>query len=322
MVIGLGSMGKRRIRLIRDMNPQYNLIGVDTNTSRVMDIKKEYNMKCYVSIDEAIENHKLEVAFVCTSPVSHADIINQCLHNGLNVFSEINLVADRYEENVELAKEKGLILFLSSTPIYRDEMKIITEKISAEKNLSYIYHVGQYLPDWHPWEGYKDFFVGDSRTNGCREIMAIELPWMVKAFGSIRSIKVSSGRATALNIDYPDNYMIIIEHTNGNRGTFIVDVVARKPVRHLEVYNENNYIEWSGTPSSLLVWDKDINSMKQIDTLAFNHAKGYSLFINELAYVNEIREFEQVLQGKEPEYTMSMDKRIIEWIDLIEDWKE
>ncbi|MDE6927475.1 MAG: hypothetical protein K2P06_01985, partial [Muribaculaceae bacterium] len=66
----------------------------------------------------------------------------------------------------------------------------------------YIYHVGQYLPEWHPWENYQDFFVGDKRTNGCREIMAIEFPWLIETFGEIREVSVLHDKMSHLNIDY------------------------------------------------------------------------------------------------------------------------
>ena len=51
---------------------------------------------------------------VCTAPLTHAGIITELLQNGLPVFTELNLVPDGYEENIALAKEKGLPLFLSS----------------------------------------------------------------------------------------------------------------------------------------------------------------------------------------------------------------
>ena len=34
MVVGLGSMGKRRIRLIREMYPEYLILGADGRTDR------------------------------------------------------------------------------------------------------------------------------------------------------------------------------------------------------------------------------------------------------------------------------------------------
>ena len=50
--------------------------------------------------------------------------------------------------------------------------------------VNYIYHIGQYLPDWHPWENYKNFFVGDKRTGGVREIFGIDLPWLCLLYTS------------------------------------------------------------------------------------------------------------------------------------------
>ena len=42
------------------------------------------------------------------------------------------------------------------------------------------------------------------------------------------------------------------------------------------------------------------------------------LFRSECAYINEIQEFFEVLTGKQPEYTMEMDARILSIIDQIE----
>ena len=106
---------------------------------------------------------------------------------------------------MSLAKEVCKTLFLSSTFFYREEIRYIRSKISNDKKWNYSYHIGQYLPDWHPWESYKDFFLGDKRTNGCREIMAIELPWLTGTFGEVDRVNVLSDKLTGLNIDYKDN---------------------------------------------------------------------------------------------------------------------
>ena len=39
----------------------------------------------------------------------------------------------------------------------------------------FVYHSGQYLPDWHPWESYKDFYVSNPATGARREIVPFEL---------------------------------------------------------------------------------------------------------------------------------------------------
>lgn len=320
IVIGLGSMGKRRIRLMKAMEIPVEIIGVDSNTERCNAVEKQFSIVCYGNVDEAVKNRGIDCAFVCTSPLAHAELIRKCLLHGLHVFTEINLVQDGYNENIVLAQEKQLTLFLSSTPIYRDEMRETMKYVRMSKHpVAYSYHVGQYLPDWHPWEKYKDFFVGEQRTNGCRELFAIELPWMVKAFGEIQEIHILANRLTSLDINYYDAYLVQITHTKGNKGMLAVDVVCRKPVRKLEVYNEDLYLEWEGTPQSFRKYNIETREMESINTGAYYNEEGYGEFINEHAYINEIKDFFDVIGGKAAEYTMEMDARILDIIDKIEE---
>lgn len=316
-VIGLGSMGKRRIRIIKALYPESKIVGVDTRDDRRLEVKQKYEISSYTSLDEAQMHLDIKCVFVCTSPLSHAGIIMDCLKRDLNVFTEINLVPDHYEEMQLIAQKKQLVLFLSSTPIYRSEMCKITEMVHKEEKVSYIYHVGQYLPDWHPWEDINSFFVHDKRTGGCREIFAIELPWMNKAFGPVTEFHSIHTKMTNLKLDYDDCYTVQLIHQNGTIGTMIVDVVCRQAVRHLEVYNENIYIKWDGNPESLLMRNPESGEMKQIDTSMYENIAGYSEFINEKAYVNEILEFFEVLNGKKAEYGFAEDKEILQLVDKL-----
>ena len=322
LVVGLGSMGKRRIRLIKENYKDIILIGVDLNSSRCAEIKEVFNLKTYSSLDEAINEENPDAAFICTSPIYHGKIILNCLKKNINVFTEINLIADNYDEIIDIAKVKNLKLFLSSTFLYRNEIKYIIEKVQNSKGkFAYTYHVGQYLPDWHPWESYENFFVSDKRTNGCRELMAIELPWIVKAFGNIKNVQVIKNNITNLKLDYFDNYMIILEHENGNVGSLNVDIASRKAIRSLEVYNEELHIRWEGTPETLYAYNFDNKDFETINTyeLIVRNNK-YVNNIIENAYLSEISTFISYIQGDENNtiHTFEDDYKIIKVIDLIE----
>lgn len=320
LVIGLGSMGKRRIRLLKEHFKEVLIVGVDTNEKRVRDVRETMGIACETSIEDAKSKGEIDCAFICTSPLSHADIIKLCLENNWNIFSEINLTDDGYLENIELAERKKRLLFLSSTPLYQGEMKAIHELVSkGEKPIRYVYHVGQYLPDWHPWERYQDFFIGRKRTNGCREIFEIELPWMMHSFGAVKSVRASSSKITSLEIDYHDNYFVELQHENGNAGIFIVDVVAREPVRRLEIYSEDLYIEWNGTPESLKYKNFDSGEIEILPSGKYVNLDGYSQHINEDSYLNELIEFFDVLSGKKTAvYDFRDDFRTLRLIDEIE----
>ena len=149
-------MGKRRIRLLSERK-DIQLFGIDSQESRCEEVKEKFGIKCYASIAEVVKAEQPDAAVISTSPLSHAAIIKECLENNLHVFTEINLVSDGYAENIALAKERSKVLFLSSTFLYRKETQTIIEKANqATCPLNYIYHIGQYLPDWHPWESYNN----------------------------------------------------------------------------------------------------------------------------------------------------------------------
>lgn len=314
-------MGKRRLRLLSERN-DVELFGIDSQESRCEEVKVKFGITCFRSIEEAVEVENVEAAVISTSPLSHAAIIKECLTHNLHVFTEINLVQDGYEENMALAKEKNLVLFLSSTFLYRKETQAIIDKVqNAKCPLNYIYHVGQYLPDWHPWESYNSYFIGDPRTNGCREIMAIDLPWVVSAFGPIKIVSAIKSKNTALNITYNDNYLITLEHENGHKGIFAVDVVARKSGRNIEIFGEHLHLSWNGTADSLKVFNIE---EKKDEVISFDnaseHVEGYAAFVTENPYREELNSFLKQIKDRNfvPAWDFEKDKVVLDIINQIE----
>lgn len=319
VVIGLGSMGRRRIRLLRSLPNCPDVVGVDFSEDRRRQAETELGCVTEPNLDAAIVEYKPESALVCTSPLSHGALAIQCLNAGLHVFTEINLVCDWYADALALAKTKNLKLFISSTFLYRREIEYITQAVRND-TVNYIYHSGQYLPDWHPWESYKDFFVSDKRTNACREVLAIELPWIMQAFGEVESLHVMRGKNSTLELDFNDNYMISIRHRNGNKGVFCQDVVARKGLRRLEVYSEKQHLFWEGTPESLATYDLTCKTVRPVSLYAsVEHCEGYNANIIEDAYREELVDFLSYLAGRStPRHSFSADQRILEMIDGVE----
>lgn len=321
LIVGLGSMGKRRARLARGMDASIQISGVDTTESRRTEAEG-LGITAYASIGEAVAADKFDAALVCTAPITHAGIISELLDAGLPVFTELNLVSDGYEKNMKKAREKGLPLFLSSTMLYRGETQYIKRQVEAfDKPVNYIYHIGQYLPDWHPWENYKNFFVGDKRTGGVREIFGIDLPWLLDTFGPVKSLHVEKDKISQLEVDYPDSYFVTLRHENGVKGMLAVDVVSPKAVRNFECFGEGLHLFWEGNPRSLYTFDHDKGEKLPVNTYeSFEHDSRYSDNIVENAYVDELANFFAVLKGAEqPRYSFEKDLETIRLIEAIEE---
>lgn len=319
LIVGLGSMGKRRIRLLKGIQPDIEIIGVDTNPERQAQVN-EMGHKTYATIDRAAAEQP-DIAFVCTSPLSHHAIIKSLLGYKINTFTELNLVSDGYEELMALAKENDTILFLSSTMLYRGEINFIMNEVkNFDKPVSYIYHIGQYLPDWHPWESYKNFFVGNKKTNGCREIFGIEMPWIIETFGKVTDVYTTSDKLTALDIDFPDRFFVTLTHEDGTKGVLAVDVVCPVAVRNLEVFGEGLHLFWEGNPKALYKFNTETKKKDFINTYEeFEHDSRYSDNIVENAYVDEMQNFLAVVNGtEEPKYSYAKDLYTISVMDKIE----
>ena len=217
--------------------------------------------------------------------------------------------------------------FLSSTPLYRSENRWIIGnhgKTGARK--FYTYHVGQYLPDWHPWEKYDEFFVGSPRTNAIREILCIELPWLTECFGKVTDFSCSWSRTSSLNLPYPDTCQVLLRHADGTAGNLTVDCVSRKAVRNLRISGEEGTILWEGNSRSLCYLSpsgEPVHPLLQEKEL--ERQAGYAEFISESPYLEELRHFFRLVSGETAErgYSYARHREILRLADELErEWRE
>ena len=187
------------------------------------------------------------------------------------------------------------------------------------KPVHYIYHIGQYLPDWHPWENYKNFFVGNARTGGVREIFGIDLPWLLDAFGDVESVTVQKDTISDLGLPYPDCVTLLLRHKGGVQGVLAADVVSRKAVRSFECFGDGIHLFWEGNPKALYEF-KDGDKQPVNTYASFEHDSRYSDNIVENAYVDELTNFFGVLNGTEaPRWSFAKDLAAIRLMDKIEE---
>ncbi len=321
-VAGLGSMGRRRLALLRELLPEASFFGVDGRADRRQSLERE-NLRCWSSLEVLLDEVVPQVLFLCTSPLSHGDLALMGLEKGCHLFCELNLDASWYEEAQSMAAQRGLSLFFSSTFLYRSETRRIVSEASSCSPSAYRYHVGQFLPDWHPWESYRDFFVAQQASNGCRELLAIELPWLCRAFGPLERFSVERASLTSLDLAYPDTLSLLLRHESGTTGSLVVDVVSRRAMRSFRLWGEWGDLLWEGYPESLIRRDGATGKESPLMESGGQWRQDcrYSPMIVEDAYRNEVEAFLDLLKGRQPTvvpYGVDEDRQILAWIDRIE----
>ncbi len=321
VVVGLGSMGRRRIDILRRLCPEAMIVGVDSRPDRRSSLSEDLGLPTFETLSQVMDTTSPQVLFVCSSPLSHSEIVFEGQGRGCHTFSELNLARDGYKDILKVSAKTGKVAFLSSTQLYRREIRTVMEvKARLGVPFQYSYHVGQYLPDWHPWESIGDFFVSDRRTNGCREILAIELPWMLRCFGPVKAFQVIRRKLSNLPLDHEDTYLCLFEHENGTIGSLTVDLVSRKPVRNLEITAESGTLFWKGAPDTLRFFCPEEGEIPLLPAESFSQDPRYSRTIVEDAYEAETAAFLQAVRGDASGvlYGYTEDLKTLNLIDRIE----
>ncbi len=317
LIVGLGSMGKRRIRNLKQLD-QTEIIGFDLNVERCNEAREKYGISIFTNIEDALEQSP-NAMIVSTPPDLHMKYAKVALENNIHFFTEASVTNDGMDEIINKLKTSKVIGMPSCTMRYHPMVMKLNEIIQSNelgRVLAFTHHSGQYLPDWHPWEDYRDFYVSKRNTGACREIVPFELVWIIDTFGEIKNVMGDITKVSSLDVDIDDIYNIILEFQNKIRGILTVDVIARNPIRHLKVMLENGTIE-ADWYKKIIKWSAPKNGWNESDVSDGTAEKGY--IHGERMYENEMIDFIEYIEGKKSiSYTFEDDKKVLRILEAIE----
>jgi len=317
LIVGLGSMGKRRLRNLKKLN-ETDIIGFDVKKERCKEVKDEYNIETYSDITNAL-NEKPNAMIISTPPDLHMKYANLAVENNIHFFIEASVLQEGIQDLMVKLENKSIVGVPSSTmrfhPLVLKIMEILNEG-SLGKPLAFTHHTGQYLPDWHPWENYREFYVAKKETGACREIVAYDLVWLTYIFGEISKVSGIRSKVSNLEIDIDDIYNILIECKNGILGTLVVDVLARVPIIEMKILTEYGVIFADWINASLKYYSKD-KKWVNVDIFSGKHI---SDFIRpEDMYEDEIESFLKLIKKEiQQPYTLKNDLDILKILEAIE----
>jgi predicted dehydrogenase len=204
---------------------------------------------------------------------------------------------------------------------FHPAIKDIAEIIKCKKYgrfTNFSYHSGQYLPDWHPWEEVKDFYVSKKETGGCREIVPFELTWIVDIFGFPENIVGFYGHTMDVGADIDDTYVLSMDFKNGY-GSMVVDVTSRYATRSLIVNMEFGQIIWRWDENSVKLYDAKNNRWINYQTSMGISVEGYNKNIIEDMYIEEIKTFiSSVMNGGTYPNSLGEDIQVLKLLQRAE----
>ena len=323
LVIGLGSMGKRRIRNLMSLG-HMNIAGFDLREDRRMEVVEKYNIKLFADIDSAIEEFGPDVFIISTSPAFHMEYAGMGFEHGLACFVEASVVEGDKILDLHLRSEKSPILIAPScTMRYFAGPKKVKQLIEAGvigKPLNINYQTGQYLPDWHPWEKIEDFYVSTRATGAGREIVPFELTWLNDIFGEPIPLACVKAKLTDMNADIDDIYHCLLRYPDGILANISVEVISQPNVtRELRIIGTYGELVFSADENVVRYCNRDNPNWIRSDLGDGTIEAGY---INpEEPYISELKDFiDAVNQNNKNLYpnTLLDDYHVLKILDELE----
>jgi predicted dehydrogenase len=250
LVIGLGSMGKRRIRNLLALGHS-NIGGVDPRDDRRAEVFDKYKIETFSDLNIALRDFHPDVFIISTPPSLHMHYAYIGFHNRINCFIEASVVdAGEIKELWTLTNKSGILVVPSCTMRYSAGPIKVKELIQAGyigKILNINYQTGQYLPDWHPWERIEDFYVSQRETGAAREIVPFELTWLNDIFGTPVPISCYKTKLTSMNAEIDDIYHFLLHYDDGVLANITIEVISRPTaVREMRILGSEGEITFSG----------------------------------------------------------------------------
>lgn len=325
LIIGLGSMGKRRIRCLKALGYSENdIAGVDLREDRREETNDKYQVDTYDDFALAVEKHVPDALIISVPPDLHHVFMREAIKYELPFFVEASVIDTDMSAIIRQTKKSSIKAVPSATMMFHPAIKMIKRKLDENvlgKISNITFHSGQYLPDWHTYEPVSDFYVSNKETGGAREITPFELTWITQLFGFPE--RVSAVYKKTIDIkgaeDIDDTYSFLLDYDsfviNG-----LVDVVSRAATRKLLINGEKKQLAWDWNNQAIEIYDPSKEQWEEHSFGMKEAEEGYDHRIGENMYIDEIRAFISTLKG-EKEFPNSL-KRDLRVLDLLYSMEE
>ncbi len=248
LVVGCGSIGKRHIRNLIAVGAE-RIIAVDTRADRRHEVKSKFGIETFDLLD-AVWGRKPEVALI-TAPTSlHIPLALQTAEHGCHLFVEKPLSAELAGVNqlLEVVRQRKLITLVGCNLRFHPGL-ITVKKLLEEEAIGHVVsarlEVGQYLPDWHPEEDYRQGYSARRDLGGGVILDAIhEIDYIRWMLGDVQMVVCFAGKLSRLEIETEDTAAILLRFIDGAIGEIHLDYVQRAYSRTCHIVGDEGTIRW------------------------------------------------------------------------------
>ncbi len=261
LFIGLGSIGQRHLKNLICIDPEIEIFAF-RQRNRVLTEDLNQRIKSFKDLNEAL-SLKPDIAFICCPPNIQIEVAQKIIKANIPFLIEkpISNSLKGLDEVAETIREKKIISFTAFNmrfhPCFIKTKEILKENILG--NIIHFYaQVGQFLPDWHPYEDYREGYSAKKSLGGGVSLDLVhELDYVTELLGSPKKIYWMKSKLSNLEIETEDTSNYMLELSSGLMGMIHLDYVQRKATRTFTIIGDQATMEVDFINCTIKVFDKN-----------------------------------------------------------------
>jgi predicted dehydrogenase len=271
LIIGHGSIGKRHLRLGRELFPRAN---IQVLRHGGCDGVPEYASGCLVTLQNAIA-FSPQIAIIANPAPLHLGVALPLVRAGVHVLIEkpIGVSSEGIEELESMCHARRVICLTGYNLRFQPSLlrfKALIESNSIGDVLSVRCETGQYLPSWRPEADYR-MSVSARKCLGGGVLLELshELDYLRWIFGEVEWVRATLRRQSNLDIDVEDTAHLLLGFAkkSGDRqliASLNMDFVRHDATRVCTAIGDKGSLRWNALEGNIELFSPGSQGWREV----------------------------------------------------------
>jgi predicted dehydrogenase len=306
LIVGMGSIGRRHARVFKAAGVE-RIAGVDLQQDRLDQARQELEMnELGTDYQAMLASNNYDAVVVSVPGAWHVPVALAAAKTGHHLFIEKPLSDKQHglDELERVVTEQQLVAYIGYC--YRfapasERMKEIIDSGRLGRIFSARIKISTYLPDWHPWEDYRNSYAaklvagGGARLDDSHGVDLLR--WLC---GDVASVYAVVDKLSDLEIEADDFTSMILRFKNGAVGEIHLNLFGQPTRIDAEIMGNNGTLLWDRISGRVEVYDS-VSKKWQVDDF------GRDSFVT--SYERQARHFLECVRDCKPSRTPIADGR-------------
>jgi predicted dehydrogenase len=294
LIAGFGSIGRRHLRNLIALGEE-DVILYRTHHSTLPDQDEAARFPVITNLDQAL-SQRPDAVIISNPTALHLDVAIPAAEMGCAILMEkpVSHSMERLDDLRAAAARGGAPVLVGFQFRYHPTLQMASQMVAdgaIGSPISARAHWGEYLPNWHPWEDFRQGYAARADLGGgviltlCHPLDYLR--WML---GEVESLFAFTAKSGGLELPVEDTAEISMRFAGGTVGSVHLNYVQQPAVHALEIIGSTGTLRWDNADGVLSLYQAEKSEWQR-----FAPPDGFD---RNWMFLDEMREFIATARGE------------------------